>query len=62
MYSIKLDGFVSKKQAEEFVYWLSGQGEQDAIYWFEEAGVPGFGVDWSKRPKWNEEVFEALIK
>lgn len=35
MYEIKITGFTSKAQAEAFVQWYEGQGEQDASWWFE---------------------------
>lgn len=35
MYSLKIDGFKTKAQAEAFVKWYEGQGEQDANIWFE---------------------------
>ncbi|MCP5006634.1 MAG: hypothetical protein GY941_22235 [Planctomycetes bacterium] len=36
MSSVIIDGFESTKDAEEFVKWYSGQGEQDADIWMEE--------------------------
>lgn len=35
MYELKITGFKTKKQAEQFRDWYSGQGEQDAAIWFE---------------------------
>lgn len=35
MYKIAITGFKTKAQAEEFINWYEGQGEQDASYWFE---------------------------
>lgn len=35
MYTVKVTGFKTKAQAEEFINWYEGQGEQDASYWFE---------------------------
>lgn len=31
-----ISGFKNKKQAEAFMNWYEGQGEQDACLWFEE--------------------------
>lgn len=31
---------LTKKQAKILAEWYEGQGEQDASYWFEVAGVP----------------------
>lgn len=35
MYTLKIDGFKTKEQAEAFLNWYEGQGEQDANIWFE---------------------------
>ena len=35
MYEVKIMGFKTPEQAEEFINWYSGQGEQDAGIWFE---------------------------
>lgn len=34
-YEIHMTGFKTKAQAEEFVKWYEGQGEQEAAVWFE---------------------------
>lgn len=36
-YKLVIDGFQTKEQAEEFLSWYCGQGEQDATVWFEVA-------------------------
>ena len=36
MFSVKIEGFKTKEQAEAFVNWYEGQGEQDITYWLEE--------------------------
>lgn len=35
MYSLKIIGFKTQQQVEEFIRWYEGQGEQDAATWFE---------------------------
>lgn len=35
MYSVLIKGFPTKKEAEEFINWYDGQGEQDTSVWFE---------------------------
>lgn len=35
MYKIMIEGFKTKAQAEAFIKWYEGQGEQDACIWFE---------------------------
>ena len=35
-YSVTFEGFDTKEQAEEFLAWYEGQGEQDAAIWMEE--------------------------
>jgi hypothetical protein len=37
MTSVTIDSFVNEAEAETFVEWLVGQGEQDLGYWLEEA-------------------------
>lgn len=34
-YQVNVTGFKTKQQAEQFVEWYEGQGEQDAAIWFE---------------------------
>jgi hypothetical protein len=36
MITVSVSGFSNKEQAQVFVDWYEGQGEQDAGYWFEE--------------------------
>lgn len=33
--TLEISGFNTKAEAEEFISWYSGQGEQDASIWFE---------------------------
>lgn len=49
--TVTFTGFTSRKQAETFVEWYSGQGEQDADPWFYEVmGEPAPNV--SDKLKW----------
>lgn len=34
-FKVVITGFSSLKEAEEFVNWYAGQGEQDSSVWFE---------------------------
>lgn len=34
-YTLKIEGFKSKRQVEEFIRWYGGQGEQNAADWFD---------------------------
>lgn len=61
MYQITIKGFHTKQQAREFASWYNGQGEQDAMVWFEcrmEEGVldvSSMTVDCSKPyDDWDE--------
>jgi ABC-type Fe3+ transport system substrate-binding protein len=36
MITVSVSGFSNKEQAQVFVDWYYGQGEQDAGYWFDE--------------------------
>lgn len=36
MYSVKFNGFRTLEQAETFIDWYEGQGEQDSGMWLEE--------------------------
>lgn len=41
MFEVHIEGFKTKKQAEEFITWYCEQGEQDASIWMEVNG--GYG-------------------
>ena len=41
MYEIRITGFKTKEQANEFISWYEGQGEQEAQVWFEIAKDAG---------------------
>jgi hypothetical protein len=43
-----IKGFKDQKQAEAFIEWFEGQGEQDCSFWFEEAGVESPSVNCKK--------------
>ena len=43
MYELVIKGFKNKDEAETFLSWYSGSGEQDASIWFEcriQEGLP----------------------
>ena len=69
MYSLKIDGFKTKEQAEAFINWYDGQGEQDASVWFEcrkqdgEIDVDFMPVDTAKTFPlvWKENVLEVVL-
>lgn len=70
MYDVVIKGFNTKAEAEEFVKWYEGQGEQDACVWLEikkDAGVIDvdfMGVDCKKTYplKWNGNTTTMWIK
>jgi hypothetical protein len=68
MYEVKIKGFKTKKQAQEFINWYSGQGEQDASVWFEARKAEGkldvsfMPIDYTNRPDWNGNTYEAEVK
>lgn len=41
MYNVIVSGFKTKEQAEEFIHWYEGQGEQTSAIWFEERKLEG---------------------
>lgn len=36
MFNVIIEGFKTREQAEAFINWYEGQGEQDIIPWFED--------------------------
>lgn len=68
MYSLKINGFKTKAQANAFIDWYEGQGEQEAQVWFEcrqdegEIDVDFMPVDVSKKYKWVGDTLEAHLK
>ena len=65
-YSLTIKGFTNKAQVEEFVAWYSGQGEQDAAYWFEvnseKIGTDFIGADSRKKDKWEGNNLISYVK
>lgn len=70
MYSLKINGFKTKSQAEAFIQWYEGQGEQDASVWFGERQHDGqidvdfMPVDCQKTYPltWKDNILEAELK
>ena len=70
MYEVKISGFKTKAQAEEFVKWYEGSGEQQAEMWFEcrkEEGV--IDVSWMPTScqdtyplTWNGNVLPMVLR
>ena len=59
-YTLTIKGFKTKEQVKAFAQWYSGQGEQDASYWFEcrkedgEIDVDTMNVDsWKMKDSWD---------
>ena len=65
-YSITLHGFDTKEQAQMFLDWFDGQGEQDITYWIECGenlnGLRYVGVNNLVKEKWNGNTLEAQLK
>lgn len=55
-YSIKLTGFKTKKQVDDFLAWYDGQGEQDASTWFEcgDSSLSSVNVDYKVKKHWDD--------
>ena len=68
MYKLEIDGFKTKEQVEAFVRWYSGQGEQDASYYFENLETEGkldisfMPVDVQVKPQWSKTTYKIRIK
>ena len=64
-FSVKLEGFNTKEEADEFLNWYSGQGEQDAAYWFEcrvdEGLISTRFMGMNGSAEWNGDVLEATL-
>lgn len=56
-FKVVVHGFKTKKQAEAFMHWYSGAGEQDADHWFENHGFSAMTND-NKTFKYGEEIKE----
>lgn len=70
MISVQISGFNTKAEAEAFIDWYEGQGEQDAGYWFEARKEEG-KIDISFMPtdikktfpiKWDGEQAHLVLK
>jgi hypothetical protein len=63
-YELKLTGFRTKQQVDEFLNWYGGQGEQDAAEWFDcrdGLGVRYMNVDYSQTPTWKDHTLTAVL-
>ena len=68
MYSVVVRGFKTKAQAEEFIFWYCGAGEQSSVDWFEarksegDIDVDSMVVDNKTFPiAWKENQAEMLL-
>ena len=69
-YKVEIEGFNTKEEAEEFINWYSGQGEQDADIWFDcrkEEGTidaSSMNVDCGKTfpLSWTDKTVKMAIK
>jgi len=69
MYKVNIEGFKTKAQAEAFVSWYEGQGEQDIDIWLEcrkdegEIDVDSMKVDCRDTYplQWNENILTMII-
>lgn len=68
MYNLNIGGFKTPEQAEAFISWYEGQGEQDAQIWFEcrkdegEIDVDFMPVDCNKEYIWEGNTLYAQLK
>lgn len=70
MFKVLIEGFNTKAEAEEFINWYSGQGEQDADIWFEcrksdgDIEVDSMHVDCGKTfpLACNDDIIKMVIK
>jgi len=69
LFSVNITGFESKEEAQAFIDWYSGQGEQDSEFWFEcrqdegEIKHSKMLVDSKTYPlKWNENSVEMKME
>lgn len=66
-FSLTLTGFKTKAQAEAFLSWYEGQGEQDACIWFDELKHKGkidvdfMPVDVKTKAVWKEKNLTARL-
>lgn len=67
--TVKITGFNTKEEAEQFILWYDGQGEQDIPFWLEcrkdegKIDVDTMNVDLEKTfPfKWNDNAVQMFI-
>ncbi len=65
-----IEGFKTQAQAEAFIKWYEGQGEQDAVIWFEcrmqegQIDVDSMNVDCKKTYplQWKDDVVKMVVK
>ena len=70
MFNVMATGFKTKAQAEAFIHWYEGQGEQEAITWFEcrkdegKIDVDSMPCDCKKTfpLKWNGDTTKMALK
>lgn len=68
MFNLNISGFQTKEQANAFISWYEGQGEQDAAPWFEnmmedgDLDVDFMPVDMSVKPTWKADTLHAKLK
>lgn len=69
MYELVIKGFKNKDEAETFLSWYSGQGEQDAAYWYEEVARTKDVRDWigcddghPDNNKWTGDQLTMVVK
>ncbi len=68
-YAVQITGFKTQAQAEEFIKWYEGQGEQDSAVWFDVAysrnkiDVDFMPVDCEKTfpLTWNENTIQMVL-
>ena len=75
MYNVKISGFNTQAEAEAFIGWYSGSGEQEAEAWFQERARDGliestwmgvnstrtFPLEWEEGNDTIEMVIEPLF-
>ena len=65
MFAVKLEGFKTKKQAEQFLSWYGRQGEQSFYDELDIVGLDsddGCNVDYSKPVVFEDNTITAQVK
>ena len=70
MFKVEVTGFQTKEQAEAFINWYDGQGEQDASIWFKcrkeegEIDISRMNTDCRKTfpIKWNGDTAKLVLE